>query len=217
MGDNNLLDRLEIIGIDSASSRFEKWDAEKINESETSLYSISRDSIALCIDARPFTNNLFIPLGIKSSKTGKYKLFCSAYLVDNSLVAYLHDKLLNKYQKIMEDSSYTFEIGTDTTTAGERRFEITGPPPPPRQEDPIIASVTPNPVLGRLSIRFSFREPLAYQISIHSIDGSLLQNKVFAVSKNGIATMDVSALIPGVYVAVIKAGKNYLLQQFIKL
>jgi hypothetical protein len=40
---------------------------------------------------------------------------------------------------------------------------------------------------------------------------------VFAVSKNGIATMDVSALIPGVYVAVIKAGKNYLLQQFIKL
>jgi len=217
MGDNNLLDRLEIIGIDSASSRFEKWDAEKINESETSLYSISRDSIALCIDARPFTSNLFIPLGIKSNKTGKYKLVCNAYLVDNSLVAYLHDKLLNKYQKIMEDSSYTFEIGTDTTTAGERRFEITGPPPPPRQEDPIIASVTPNPVLGRLSIRFSFREPLAYQISIHSIDGSLLQNKAFAVSKNGIATMDVSALIPGVYVAVIKAGKNYLLQQFIKL
>ena len=217
MKDNNLLDRLEIIGIDSASSRFEKWDAEKINESETSLYSISRDSIALSIDARPFTNNLFIPLGIKCNKTGKYKLFCSAYLLDNSLVAYLHDKLLNKYQKIMEDSSYTFEIGTDTTTAGERRFEITGPPPPPRQEDPIIASVTPNPVLGRLSTRFSFREPLAYQISIHSIDGSLLQNKVFAVSKNGIATMDVSALIPGVYVAVIKAGKNYLLQQFIKL
>jgi hypothetical protein len=72
-------------------------------------------------------------------------------------------------------------------------------------------------VLGRLSIRFSFRDPLAYQISIHNIDGSLLQNKAFAVSKNGLATMDVSALIPGVYVAVIKAGKNYLLQQFIKL
>ena len=215
--DNNLLDKLEIMGIDSASSRFEKWDAEKINESETSLYSISRDSIALCIDARPFTNNLFIPLGIKSNKTGQYKLVCSAYIVDNGLVAYLHDKLLNKYQKIMEDSSYVFEITTDTTTAGERRFEITGPPPPPRQEDPIIASVTPNPVLGRLSIRFSFREPLAYQISIHSIDGTLLQSKTFAVSKNGLATMDVAPLKPGAYVAVIKAGKNYLLQQFIKL
>ena len=215
--DNKLLDKLEIIGIDSASSRFEKWDAEKINESQTSLYSISRDSIALCIDARPFTNNIFIPIGIKSNKTGKYKLGCSAYLIDNGLVAYLHDKLLNKYQKIMEDSSYTFEIGTDSTTAGERRFEITGPPPPPRQEDPIIASVTPNPVLGQLSIRFSFREPLAYQISIHSIDGTLLQNKGFAVSKNGLATMDVAPLKPGVYVAVIKAGKNYLLQQFIKL
>jgi hypothetical protein len=217
MQDNNLLDKLEIIGIDSASSRFEKWDAEKINESQTSLYSISRDSTPLCIDARPFTNTLFIPLGIKSNKTGKYKLVCSAYLVDNGLVAYLHDKLLNKYQKIMEDSSYVFEITTDTTTAGERRFEITGPPPPPRQEDPIIASVTPNPVLGRLSIRFSFREPLAYQISIHSIDGTLLQSKTFAVSKNGLATMDVAPLKPGAYVAVIKAGKNYLLQQFIKL
>ena len=110
MQDNNLLDRLEIIGIDSASSRFEKWDAEKINESKISLYSISRDSIPLCIDARPFTNNLFIPLGIKSNKTGKYKLVCSAYIVDNGLVAYLHDKLLNKYQKIMEDSSYVLKL-----------------------------------------------------------------------------------------------------------
>ena len=217
MGDNNLLDKLEIMGIDSASSRFEKWDAEKINESQTSLYSISRDSIALCIDARPFTNNIFIPLGIKSNKTGQYKLVCSAYLVDNGLIAYLHDKLLNKYHKLMEDSSYTFEIGTDTTTAGERRFEITGPPPPPRQEDPIVASVTPNPVLGNLVIRFSFREPLAYQIAIHNIDGTLLLNKTFAVSKNGLATIDVTPLKAGAYVAIIKAGKNYLLQQFIKL
>jgi hypothetical protein len=217
MGENKLLDKLEIMGIDSASSRFEKWDAEKINESQTSLYSISRDSIALCIDARPFTNNIFIPLGIKSNKTGQYKLVCSAYLVDNGLIAYLHDKLLNKYHKLMEDSSYTFEIGTDTTTAGERRFEITGPPPPPRQEDPIVASVTPNPVLGNLVIRFSFREPLAYQIAIHNIDGTLLLNKTFAVSKNGLATIDVTPLKAGAYVAVIKAGKNYLIQQFIKL
>jgi len=217
MQENNLLDRLEIMGIDSASSRFEKWDAEKINENQTSLYSISRDSVALCIDARLFTNNLFIPLGIKSNKTGKYKLVCSAYLVENSLVAYLHDKLLNKYQKIMEDSSYAFEISTDTTTAGERRFEITGPPPPPRQEDPIIAVVTPNPVHDQLGIRFSFREPLAYQISIHHIDGTLLQNKTFAASKNGFASIDVQQLKAGAYVAVIKAGKNYLLKQFIKL
>ena len=217
MKDNNLLDRLEILGIDSASSRFEKWDAEKINESETSLYSISRDSIALCIDARPFTNNIFIPLGIKSNKTGQYKLVCSAYLVDNGMVTYLHDKLLNKYQKIMEDSSYNFEIGTDSTTAGEHRFEITGPPPPPRQEDPIVASVTPNPVLGLLGIRFSFREALAFQIAIHNIDGTLLINKTFGISKNGFATIDVTTLKAGAYVAVIKAGKNYLLQQFIKL
>ena len=181
------------------------------------MYSISRDSIALCIDARPFTNNLFIPLGVKSNKTGKYKLVCNDYLVDNSLVAYLHDKLLNKYQKIIEDSSYTFEIGTDTTSAGEHRFEITGPPPPPRQEDPIVASVTPNPVMDQLGIRFSFREPLAFQIAIHSIDGTLLFNKTFGVSKNGIATMDVTPLKAGAYIAVIKAGKNYLLQQFIKL
>ena len=217
MKDNNLLDRLEILGIDSASSRFEKWDAEKINESETSLYSISRDSIALCIDARPFTNNIFIPLGIKNNKTGQYKLVCSAYLVDNGMVTYLHDKLLNKYQKIMEDSSYNFEIGTDSTTAGEHRFEITGPPPPPRQEDPIVASVTPNPVLGLLGIRFSFREALAFQIAIHNIDGTLLINKTFGISKNGFATIDVTTLKAGAYVAVIKAGKNYLLQQFIKL
>ena len=43
------------------------------------------------------------------------------------------------------------------------------------------------------------------------------QNKSFAESKNGLATMDVAPLKPGAYVAVIKAGKNDLLQQFIKL
>lgn len=217
MQENNLLDRLEMMGIDSASSRFEKWDAEKFNESNISLYSISRDSIRLCIDARPFTNNLFIPLGIKSNKTGRYKLACTGYVISNDMTAYLHDKLLNRYQKIIKDSSYIFEIGTDSTTAGEKRFEITGPPPPPRQEDPIEATVTPNPVLSQLGIRYSFRETLAYKISIHSIDGTLLQNQMFTASKNGFATIEVPHLKAGSYVAVIKAGKNYLLKQFIKL
>jgi hypothetical protein len=131
--------------------------------------------------------------------------------------AYLHDKLLNRYQKIIQDSSYTFEISTDSTSAGEKRFEITGPPPPPRQEDPIIATITPNPVHNQLGIRYSFREPLVYQISIHSIDGTLLLNKTFAASKNGFASIEAPHLKAGSYVAVIKAGKNYLLKQFIKL
>jgi len=217
MQENTLLDRLEIMGLDSASSRFEKWDAEKINENKISLYSISRDSMALCIDARPFTNNLFVPLGIQSNKTGKYRLLCTAYVIASDMTAYLHDKLLNKYQKIIQDSSYTFEISTDSTTAGEKRFEITGPPPPPRQEDPIIATVAPNPVHNQLGIRYSFRETLVYQISIHSIDGTLLQSKIFTASKNGIALIEVPNLKAGAYVAVIKAGKNYLLKQFIKL
>jgi hypothetical protein len=217
MQENSLLDRLEILGIDSASSRFEKWDAEKINENKISLYSISRDSMALCIDARPFNNNLFIPLGVKSNKTGKYKLVCTGFVIANEMEAYLHDKLLNRYQKIIQDSSYTFEISTDSTSAGEKRFEITGPPPPPRQEDPIIGIVTPNPVHNQLGIRYSFREPLVYQISIHSIDGTLLLNKTFAASKNGLANIEVPHLKAGSYVAVIKAGKNYLLKQFIKL
>ncbi len=217
MQENNLLDRLEILGIDSASSRYEKWDAEKINENKISLYSISRDSMALCIDARPFNNNLFIPLGIKSNKTGKYKLLCTAYVIASDMTAYLHDKLLNRYQKIIQDSSYAFEISTDSTTAGEKRFEITGPPPPPRQEDPIVATVTPNPVYNLLGIRYSFREPLVHQISIHSIDGTLLLNKTFAASKNGLASIEIPHLKAGSYIAVIKAGKNYLLKQFIKL
>ena len=217
MQENILIDKLEIIGIDSASSRFEKWDAEKINENKMAIYSISRDSIALCIDARPFTNNLFIPIGIQSNKVGKYKLVFTEFIIANDIVAYLHDKLLNRYQKIIQDSSYAFEIGSDSTTAGEQRFEITGPPPPPMQEDPIIAIITPNPVQLQLGVRFSFREPVAYQISIHHIDGTLLLNKTFAVGKNGLATMDVTLLKAGTYVAVIKAGKNYLLKQFIKL
>ena len=217
MQENSLLDRLEIMGIDSASSRFEKWDAEKINENKISLYSISRDSMALCIDARPFSNNIFIPLGIQSNKTGKYRLLCTAFVIASDMTAYLHDKLLNKYQKIIQDSSYTFEIGKDSTTAGEKRFEITGPPPPPRQEDPIVATVMPNPVQNQLGIYYSFKESLTYQISIHSIDGTLLQSKIFAASKNGIAIIEVPHLKAGAYVAVIKAGKSYLLKQFIKL
>jgi hypothetical protein len=72
-------------------------------------------------------------------------------------------------------------------------------------------------VHNQLGIRYSFREPLVYQISIHSIDGTLLQNKTFAASKNGFASIEVTHLKAGSYVAVIKAGKNYLLKQFIKL
>jgi hypothetical protein len=217
MQENNVLDRLEIMGIDSASSRFEKWDAEKINENKISIYTISRDSIPLCIDARPFTNNLFVPLGIQSSKTGKYKLFCTAYVVANDLVAYLHDKRLNKYQKIIQDSAYTFEISTDTTTAGEHRFEITGPPPPPLQEDPILATITPNPVQNKLQVRYSFREALPYEITVHNIAGVALISKTYGASKTGTASLDVHSLLPGHYFAIIKAGKHYVQKQFIKL
>lgn len=217
MQDNNVLDRLEIIGIDSASSRFEKWDAEKINENEISFYTISRDSIPLCIDARPFTNNLFVPLGIQSNKTGKYKLLCTAYVIANDLVAYLHDKRFNKYQKIIQDSAYSFEISTDTTTAGEHRFEITGPPPPPLQEDPILATIIPNPVQNQLRIYFSFREALPYEITVHSIAGVAFISKTFGANKTGTASLDVHTLLPGHYFAIIKAGKHYVQKQFIKL
>jgi hypothetical protein len=217
MQENNLLDKLEIIGIDSASSRFEKWDAEKINENNISLYSISRDSIPLCIDARPFTNNVFIPIGIQCKKTGKYKLVCTAYVIANDMVAYLHDKRLNKYQKIIQDSTYTFEITSDTTTAGEHRFEITGPPPPPLQEDPILATVTPNPVQNQLRIQFSFREALPFEIAVHSISGVVLITKTFVASKTGTAGLAVHTLLPGHYFAVVKAGKHYVQKQFIKL
>ena len=217
MQENNVLDRLEIIGIDSASSRFEKWDAEKINENEISFYTISRDSIPLCIDARPFTNNLFVPLGIQSNKTGKYKLLCTAYVIANDLVAYLHDKRFNKYQKIIQDSAYSFEISTDTTTAGEHRFEITGPPPPPLQEDPILATIIPNPVQNQLRIYFSFREALPYEITVHSIAGVAFISKTFGANKTGTASLDVHTLLPGHYFAIIKAGKHYVQKQFIKL
>jgi hypothetical protein len=44
-----------------------------------------------------------------------------------------------------------------------------------------------------------------------------LLNKTFAASKNGLANIEVPHLKAGSYVAVIKAGKNYLLKQFIKL
>ena len=217
MQENNVLDRLEIMGIDSASSRFEKWDAEKINDNEISFYTISRDSIPLCIDARPFTNNLFVPIGIQSGKTGKYKLLCTAYVIANDLVEYLHDKRLNKYQKIIQDSAYTFEISTDSTTAGKHRFEITGPPPPPLQEDPILATVTPNPVQNQLRIHFSFRETLPFEIAVHSITGVVLMTKAFGASKTGTASLDVHMLLPGHYFAIVKAGKHYVQKQFIKL
>ncbi|MEN9349820.1 MAG: Leukotoxin [Bacteroidota bacterium] len=217
MQENNILDRLEIMGIDSASSRFEKWDAEKINDNEIFIYTISRDSIPLCIDARPFTNNLFVPLGIQSSKTGKYKLAFTAYVVANDMVAYLHDKRLNKYQKIIQDSAYTFEISTDSTMAGEHRFEITGPPPPPIQEDPIVAIISPNPVQNQLRIYFSFREALPFEIAVHSIAGVTLLTQTFGTSKTGTASLDLQRLLPGHYFAIIKAGKHYLQKQFIKL
>ena len=215
--ENNLLDRLEIIGIDSASSKYEKWDAEKINNATNYLYSISRDSVELSIDARPFNKNIFIPIGIKTNSKGKFRFVCTELVYGNDLVTYWHDRLLNKYQKIIKDSSYLFEITADSTSGGEHRFEITGPPPPPLQEDPIIAILLPNPAYTTLNIQYSFRENLPYQISIHSMLGATLISQSFAASKSGSAKLNVHTLLAGNYFVSIKAGKNYLLKQFIKL
>lgn len=217
--DSSCLDRLLLVGMDSARSSKDVNDAPKIKNPDLDLYSISRDGHRLSADARSFTTNATIPLGIRSRETGNFTLtFANAFLpVTNQLQ--LHDIYANRWVPLIKGSTYAFDINSDSTSQGDHRFELAVPiTVSVRQQDQVRISLKLNPVPARsfVQIQYMAREAGNTELRIMDAAGRIWQNMSLGNQKAGSLRIKLSYLPTGIYYAQLHIGDSFATAGFVK-
>ncbi|MDB5212009.1 MAG: Por secretion system C-terminal sorting protein, partial [Sediminibacterium sp.] len=212
-------DRLVLIQMDSAKTGFDKNDAEKFLNSDVNFYSLSREQRMLSIDARPLNNNSTIPLGIQTSEPGTFSIRVAKQKLDPSNGLLLHDKYANKWMNLMEDSAYHFTVTNDTASAGNNRFEITGPKKPvdtvitkPR----IIVKVNPVPANDKIVVQYSAPEKANTSIRILNLSGKPIKIFQLGMQKDGQLVIPVGELVNGIYLLEVRSGEKISTKKIIK-
>lgn len=209
--DSILWDRLLLLQMDSARFGYDRNDASKLLNPDVNFYSHTYTGKQLSIDARPFTNESTIPLGLQCLQPGIFRIRISAVNLPASNTLMLHDKLLDKWIPLQQDSNYRFLVRMDTLTQGNDRFEICSRK---KQEDPWLLpepmelSLSPVPATDRLRISFRAKEKGNTTVRILGLSGRLLQTISLGIQKEGQAWIPLGGLLRGIYLLELRCG-NY--------
>ncbi|NCI47920.1 Ig-like domain-containing protein [Sediminibacterium soli] len=213
-----LLDRLLLWGIDSARQGFDRMDGEKFPNPGANLYSLSRERKKLSVDARRFSGELVIPLGIQPGQPGKYRIQIAAMRLPPTNAWQLHDRYLKKWVSLQKDSSYDFETTIDTASFGERRFEIAAyyREPDTATATRLVMQLSPVPANGLLQIRFNTWDKGSTFIRLFTTDGQQLRKQYLGVTNRGDIQMGMAELTPGVYLLELRCGEQVATRSFLK-
>ncbi len=218
MSDNIFWDRLLFLFNDSTSSNVDWIDANKLFNPDVSFYSFSDDSIPLSIDARPFSFKKNITLGIQSNTLGSFFIKVNAIHLPMNASLQLHDKLLDTYQTLYQDSVYKFTITNDAASQGNERFELTPYKKAVTAIDSTASihfSVTPNPFVDKIFIQNPFTSAQKTSIKIITINGKIMQS-IPATNQQQIV-IETSHLAKGIYLIEFLSGDKKLVEKIIKL
>lgn len=215
--DQYLLDRLLLIDSDTANTRYEAADAEKLFNQYYNLYSLSRDGVPLAIDARSFNERTNISLGIQTKEKGNYTIKFSRVWLPKKIQLELHDFFTGNITKILPDSSYHFQVTNDSSSTGEKRFVIRTPIPPEPQEEPIQIKLFPVPAQNQLTVYFKSYKPGISWLLIKNSNGQLLRKENLGQQQEGNFQVSLQGLLKGQYILEIHCGPKFIATAFIKL
>lgn len=215
--DNVIHDKLLILDVDSARTRYDAADAEKIINPESNLYSLSTDTIPLSVDARWMTNRTYIPLGIDTKISGDFILTFSRVWLKPVIHLELHDQYTGNKIKIDPNKSYQFTITQNAESAGRNRFVIRTPQQPEPPEEVLQLQLYPVPASGLLVVALEARHKALTTILIRNLQGQVLIRKAMGEQQIFTQTINVSELLKGNYVVEVHSGKYVIAKNFIKL
>lgn len=217
--DSILWDRLLLLQMDSARFGYDRNDASKLLNPDVNFYSLTGAGKLLSIDARPFTNESTIPLGLQCPQAGVFRIRVAAVNLPASGTLMLHDKLLDKWTTLHPDSNYRFLVRMDSLTQGNGRFEICSrkkqaePWPLPV---PIEISLYPVPARDHLRISFRAKEKGNTTVRILGLSGRPVQSLSLGIQKEGQAWIALGGLLSGVYLLELRCGSYRSSSTFIK-
>lgn len=217
--DSILWDRLLLLQMDSARLGYDRNDASKLLNPDVNFYSRTYAGKQLSIDARPFTNESTIPLGLQCPQPGIFLVHVSAVNLPPSNTLMLHDKLLDKWIPLHKDSSYRFLVRMDTLTQGNDRFEVCSRK---KQEEPwllpepIEITLYPVPVKDQLHMAYRAKEKGNTTVRILGLSGRPIQSMALGTQKEGQAWIPLAGLIKGIYLLELRCGNYRCSKAFIK-
>jgi len=204
----------------SSNNGVDKFDAIKINNPELNFYSFSDKGEKLSIDARTYSKDSIIPLGIETVLEGNFHLKSLQIPKITGVEFYLHDKYTNNTMPINIGFDYEFSISKISETKGNDRFQIQLKHP---STNLIIENnsnnsfqLFPNPFYDHFTIKWLANRFVPTNIKIFNINGQLVFSKNQLLAENGIYTCQLKHLPPGVYYVSINNFFEETIRKIIK-
>lgn len=215
--DSMLHDKLLILDVDSASTKYDAADAEKIMNPESNLYTLSTDTIPLSVDARWMTNRTYIPLGIDTKVGGPFIFRFSRVWLKPGIEIELYDSYTGNKTKIDTNKTYHFTITKNAESFGRSRFVIRSPQKPDPPEEVLQLQLYPVPATHTLNITLQAREKAHTRILIKNLTGQLILSHDMGEQQTFTHKIPVSSILKGHYIAEVHSGKYVIAKTFIKL
>jgi hypothetical protein len=198
----------------------DRFDLPKFENESSNFYTIAPDNTHLAVDARKEWDQK-IPLGIHT-EIGNYSIAVEKNSLPLGSDVYLKDKLLNVLTELKAGAQYNFAITSDTTTQGEKRFEIfftksssslTAFDVP--SNTGLSMSVLGNVVNGNvLNVQVNgLKADEVGSLSIIDLNGRIITTKN---ASNGLNRITINNAFNGVHLIQLSNGKNLITQKFIK-
>jgi hypothetical protein len=215
--DNIIHDKLLILDVDAARTRYDAADAEKMFNPESNLYSLTTDTIPLSVDARWLTDRTSIPIGIDTKSNGQFMLRFSRVWLKPGIDLELHDLYTGSKIKIDTNKSYQFHITQDAGSFGRNRFVIRSPQQPDPPEDVLLLNLYPVPTTNFLIVALQAKQKALTTILIKNLQGQVLISRSMGEQQTFTHQMNVNGLFKGHYIVEVHSGKYVIAKTFIKL
>lgn len=211
-------DRILVSFDDNADAKRENTDAIKLNNPGLDFFTYSSDDTTLSIDVRPYKDGDVIPLGLTAYKEQRFVIKAADFDVPTGTSLYLHDKFLNKKEKLSKGFEYWFDVTSDTLSQG-KRFEINMVGKPTSinaiAQNKGALTLVPNPAHN--TVRISFDNAVGNtQLRIVNITGKQVYYNNIGTKESGMIEVSLSNMPSGMYIVELLSDNIRLSEKLIK-
>ena len=190
-------------------------DAHKLCGPDFNLYSLSADGQRLSIDARPYSDDMIIPVGIASDFKQDFTIRAADVVTPGGRPVYLHDRLKDKYTLLEPGAAYSFTIGADKSTQGDARFELTAKPGTTKTTGFSIA-LAPNPATDAVTIMYTSAKEEQLSVRLLDINGVTVYSSDLGTVSSATTSIPVKSLAAGVYMVEVTHGAEKMVKRLVK-
>ena len=205
--DSIFYDQVTIRENPKAYNGLDWFDGEKIRNPSHNIYTETYNGEALSIDQRSINSKSYIPLVMENLPVGKYTLQFNQFALKPDNKLYFIDNYTQQMSQLRQDTTYQFEINSDSLSITRNRFLITG-------KDPLQSghslleiyplTIWPVPATDYLQIKCSVWPEGMVCVIINDFSGRTIRQIHRSFESNGQLKIPVNDIHRGTYTIEIR-------------